>query len=464
MNHRKPNLIAYSMHRQIIATALTLIVVLVVLVLSVDRFMLGLAALNLSTSQQDQPSNYYRSGKLRNNCVTLDANGVVVISKIPDADQMKNPKPWASAADVIKLTQMHGVGELPWVNREVVWSAISDGSHVNVRWKRVDMARSDSRGVYLIVIVPVLCSGLISLAFATSGARKIAKSVNAVAQQSCQMADGHFEVHVAAQPTVELQQLADNLNDLATGLDQTIRELQDEHLRLKCLEISQRQFVADASHELRAPLSSLSITLSAWEEGMIRPDEQQQTVAKMHREVQRLARIVSSLLELGRIDAGHTQLDIVPVDIHQVAAATLAMLPDDGAPVVTEFTEPLPLVSGSVDGLQRILVNLLDNARRYTPAEGSIRVSAEQTDQMVAISVADTGSGIPDELLSHIWERFAHGEANRNRPDEGVGLGLSIVRGLAEAMGGSVSIQTRLGFGTTITVNIPVYENYLQNT
>ena len=364
LNQRKPNLVAYSMRRQVMATVISLIVVLVVLVFSVDKFMLHLAAMNMTYVQREQPNVSPRpSSQMRGNYAILDANGVIVASRIPSADRAKSIHQWLLAPKIIKLTQMHGVGDLPWVNKPVVWSATSADNRITVRWRRVDTVRTDSRGIYMIVILAVLVSSMISLAFATDGARKIAKSVMAVTEQSSHIADGHFEVQVSPQPTVELQQLGDNLNDLARGLDQTIKELQSEHLRLKALEVSQRQFVADASHELRAPLSSLSLTLRAWDEGMLRPEEQKQTVSQMQTEVQRLARIVSSLLELSRIDASRSELDIVPIDFHQLTATTLSMLPDAGAPITTEFQEPLPMLNGSVDGLQRILVNLLDNAR-----------------------------------------------------------------------------------------------------
>ncbi|MHB1462385.1 MAG: sensor histidine kinase [Armatimonadota bacterium] len=492
MNHRKPGLTTYFMHRQMLATALSLIIVLIVMVASVDHLLLMMAASELHELQTQQPigmpgqnrmdSTFMPTGgggqghgaggrggagmMMRGGAILLNAQGQIIASKVPgryNQGFVQSSERWTLIDEVLDKKQMHGVGRLPWVNTDVVWYAVSDGTQIDVRWKRVDMVRTDSRIIYLLVIFAVLASGLVSLAFSIAGARRLAHSVNSVAQQSTQMADGQFKLKVAAQPTMELQQLADNLNDMAQSLDQTIQELQTEHHRLERLEGSQRQFVADASHELRAPLSSLNITLSAWEEGMLEPDEQEQTVRIMHKEVQRLSRIVSSMLDLSRIEAGHYPLDIGPVDLHDVVDNTLASLSDDGAPIHTELPESLPLVSGCADGLQRILVNLLDNARRYTPSDGSISVTAEQSGPTVALSVTDTGCGIPDYLVTRIWQRFNRGSTNRSDPDEGVGLGLSIVRGLTEAMGGEVSLHSEPGIGTKFTVNIPVFDDHPEN-
>ncbi len=490
MNHSKPGLTTYFMHRQMLATALSLIVVLIVMVASVDHLLLMLAASELRELQTQRPigtpaqngmmdmpaggggQGHGAGGRggagmmMRGGAILLNAQGQIIASRVPGRNNqgfVQSSDRWSLLNEVIDKKQMSGVGRLPWVNAKVVWYAVSDGTQIDVRWKRVDMVRTDSRIIYLLVILTVLASGLISLAFSVTGARRLAYSVNSVAQQSTQIADGQFKLKVAAQPTVELQQLADNLNDMARSLDQTIQELQTEHHRLERLEGSQRQFVADASHELRAPLSSLNITLSAWEEGMLKPDEQEQTVRTMHREVQRLARIVSSMLDLSRIEAGHYPLDIGRVDLRDVIANTISSLSDDGAPITIEIAEHLPMVLGCADGLQRILVNLLDNARRYTPADGTIRVTAELVGPMVAMSVTDTGYGIPDHLVTRIWQRFNRGSTNRSDPDEGVGLGLSIVRGLTEAMGGEVSLHSEPGIGTQFTVNIPVFDDRLQN-
>ncbi len=390
-----------------------------------------------------------------------DTAGTVITTRPPGRSLHIEPTvitSWLKLQQLPQKQQSQGISKLPWTDTTVIWSAMSNGQLADIRWKRIEAVRTGALGYYIIVSFGVLAAGVISLLFSLEGARKIARSVKQVAQQSSQIADGQFDVSVASQPTVELQVLADSLNDLSYGLDETIKELQHEHHKLMQLESNQRQFVADTSHELRAPLNALLVTLSAWKEGLLLPSEQDNAVAHMHKEVTRLTRLVRSLLELSQIESGQYHLDIQPVDLPSVIQDTLTSMPHSGAQISANLPDSLPPVRGCSDSIQMILINLLENARRYTPVDGAINVIVTHLGKEVSITVTDTGQGIPEALLPDVWQRFTKGRSMEDQSYLGTGLGLSIVRRMTEAMEGSINLNSEVGKGTKITVLLPVFD------
>ena len=486
MRRHKPTLVSFTLYRQIIATLVALCVVLVVLVFTADRILMNMAIAEIRKAQQEQPlteqvqqpmsGQPYGMARTQNRgaggmhgmhmggqggALLVDTAGTIVTSRPPGRNRLIESTTitsWLKQQQLPQKLQSQGIDKLPWTDTTVIWSAITNDDFVDIRWKRTEVIRKDAMGYYIIVTFAVLASGLIGLMFSFEGARKIAKSVNQVAQQSSQIADGRFDVSVASQPTVELQVLADSLNDLSYGLDQTIKELQHEHHKLMQLESNQRQFVADASHELRAPLNALLVTLSAWKEGLLQPSEQDSAVVHMHKEVTRLTRLVQSILELSRIESGQYPLDIQSVDLPAVIQHTLASLPHDGAQISVSLPSELPPVRGCIVGIQMILINLLDNARRYTPVDGTITIAVTTLGKDVRITITDTGQGIPSDQLTDIWQRYSKGQPRDGQSYSGTGLGLSIVRRLTEAMEGSIELRSEVGNGTQITVILPVFQ------
>jgi heavy metal sensor kinase len=253
----------------------------------------------------------------------------------------------------------------------------------------------------------------------------------------------HERLYVGKQND-ELQQLARVFNDLLVRLDGSFK--------------SMRGFVADASHELRTPLAIIrgeaDVALSEDREKA----EYRDALVIIQDEAKRVSRIVDDMMALARADAGQRQLlieefylnDLVEECCKAVAVLTVAK-------GVSLSAVPMPDISfrGDHDLLRRMLLNLLDNAIKYTPAGGSVSVAVECEKACVRIIVSDTGIGIAAAHAEHVFDRFYRVDRARSRADGGTGLGLAIAKWVAEAHNGSIELSSRPGHGSTFTVLIP---------
>lgn len=220
---------------------------------------------------------------------------------------------------------------------------------------------------------------------------------------------------------------------------------------------AQKRFVADASHELRAPLTAIQGNLDLLKRHPDKPlAEQREAVSEANREAERLAHLVADLLALARADAGvplrrqRVELDRVLLDSFS-AAKHLAR----GQSIGIGALEPA-LVDGDPDRLKELLLVLLDNAIKYTPPGEQVIVNLCRHDAFAGVTVRDTGVGIAPEDLPRVFERFYRSDPARARDPGGTGLGLSIARWIAEAHGGEIGLQSQPGKGTTVTVKLPL--------
>jgi two-component system phosphate regulon sensor histidine kinase PhoR len=228
---------------------------------------------------------------------------------------------------------------------------------------------------------------------------------------------------------------------------------------MRRLETIRRDFVANVSHELKTPLTAIAgyaETLAA------EADPTSQTAgfaATIRENARRMQQLVDDLLDLSRIESGHWQPKRAIVEIEAAARDAWAPFAERAAKAQVRLDTAVPreahAVSADPDALRQIFTNLFDNALRHTPAGGAIRVAAGVERDGVAISVADTGSGIPPEHLPRIFERFYRVDSGRARHQGGTGLGLAIVKHLVEAHGGYVEAESVLGRGTTIRLHFP---------
>ena len=243
----------------------------------------------------------------------------------------------------------------------------------------------------------------------------------------------------------ELQQLSETLNEMLERIEQSFRRT--------------KQFTADASHELRAPMTLIH---TAAEYALRRPRRREELVdslQKILRESRRTAALIDDLLLLARGDAGRdtTQLEVLDARalVRGAAEQATAMGAPKGVDVQLELdSEELPIL-GSDAKLRRLLLILVDNAIKYTPGAGRITLSASANGSDVIISVADTGVGISADDVPHIFERFWRADKVRSREVSGVGLGLPIARQIAEQHGASLDVRSEPGRGSLFTVRMP---------
>ena len=225
---------------------------------------------------------------------------------------------------------------------------------------------------------------------------------------------------------------------------------------LKRLERVRQDFVANVSHELRTPIAAILGYAETLQSGALADAAHApQMVDIIHRQSERLSELVTDLLELSRLDARERPLTIGTVSLGEVVTrATEAMQPRAALKHIS-VTQHLPVglaARADAKALEQVLVNLLDNAVKYTADGGTVDLSARQEDARVELSVRDSGVGIEAKHLPRLFERFYRVDRGRSRDMGGTGLGLSIVRHLVSAMGGDVRVQSQIGVGSTFTV------------
>ena len=242
----------------------------------------------------------------------------------------------------------------------------------------------------------------------------------------------------------ELQRMSETWNGVLERLEGAVNRI--------------RQFTADASHELRTPVALIRATA----ELALRRDrtaaEYQQALRQIQEEAERMTELTAALLALARSDAGGGAFPLAPVDAGSAAAAAAAQV--EAAAVakgIRVAVDPSPeprLVRANEAALRRLLLILLDNAIKYTPAGGLVSIAVGRAEKGVRVAVEDTGEGIPPEVAPHIFERFYRADAARAR-DSGAGLGLSIAQAIAQAHGAEISVESEPGKGSRFSFVLP---------
>ena len=244
----------------------------------------------------------------------------------------------------------------------------------------------------------------------------------------------------------------DELERLSLALNNMIRRLEES------FQHNQR-FLADASHELRTPLTILQAELEAMLARIKNDAELQDVAASALEELERLRNIVESLFAISRLDTGEAMNKSEPFDLGELVTSTadqMSLLAEDKRISITcDAPEPL-IVQGDRARLKQVAVNLLDNAIKYTPEGGAIHVRTSAQQNRAVLEVADNGIGIPDEALSHVFERFYRVDKARSRQLGGAGLGLSIVKSICAAHSGRVDVESKEGQGSRFTVELPL--------
>lgn len=230
---------------------------------------------------------------------------------------------------------------------------------------------------------------------------------------------------------------------------------------LRRLERVRTDFVANVSHELKTPLTSIQGYVETLLDGAVHDaGNNVRFLDKIRVHVWRLSSLVSDLLSLARIESPTLLVVDDPVDWREVVAESAAGRRDPLADRRLKFELALPetpvVVRGEVEALRQVIDNLLDNAINYTPEGGSISVTVDTVENSGRVTIRDTGIGIPAEALDRIFERFYRVDRGRSRELGGTGLGLSIVRNLLLRMHGSVDVESKVGVGSTFTVTVPL--------
>jgi two-component system sensor histidine kinase BaeS len=291
----------------------------------------------------------------------------------------------------------------------------------------------------------VLAVLLATVAVTLLAGRRLARPIHALtaAVQRMEAGDRSARVPMKGRRQDEVGRLAHAFNAMAVSMEENERQRQ--------------AMVSDIAHELRNPLTNVRGYLEGVQDGLVPVDDA--LIASLLEESTLLGRLVDDLQDLALADAGRLHLHPEPLDaaevVEQVAAAHRAAATVAGITITAEVDGPLR-IDGDPGRLRQALGNLVGNALRYTPAGGSVTLSASAADGQATIVVADTGTGIAAEHLPHVFDRFYRADASRSRETGGSGLGLAITRHLVEAHGGTIEAQSVDGAGSTFTIRLPL--------
>ncbi|MCA9972010.1 MAG: HAMP domain-containing protein [Anaerolineales bacterium] len=297
---------------------------------------------------------------------------------------------------------------------------------------------------------PLCGAGLLALLLSVLLAYWIAGTVSRPLRQlagaATAVSQGQYDQPVTPEGPQEVRQLAASFNQMAAQVQRS--------------QQAQRDFVANVSHDLKTPITSIH----GWSQSLLdgtadTPETQQHAAGVIHAEAERMARMVTQLLDLARIESGQFTLVRDLVDLPALLRAALQALAPRAAEAGVQLTHdlpPAPPIAGDPDRLTQVFTNLLDNALTHTPRNGRVHLAlAAQADGGVVVSVRDSGKGIPAAELPRVFERFYQVDKARSGARRGAGLGLAIAKEIVAAHGGEIAVHSEEGLGTEFRVRLP---------
>jgi signal transduction histidine kinase len=298
-----------------------------------------------------------------------------------------------------------------------------------------------SQGAFWSVVVGATTAG--GLSYLVS--KRIVQPLIQMEEITKKFASGRLEERVPMDNDIpEVDQLASSFNRMAATLEG--------------VEQRRRELVSDLAHELRTPLTVLKGYLEGLADGTIEPSTD--IYERLSRETTRMQRLVNDLQELSKMEAGYLPIDAHPIDLYPLLSSVVQRFSDqlvaENSPEMRlDYPPETPMVFADPGRVEQIVVNLVSNALRYTPA-GTITVRVRQDGDRLWIAVIDTGIGIATEDLPHVFERFWRADRSRDRHSGGTGIGLAICRRLVELQGGKIDVQSQLGKGSIFRFSLPL--------
>jgi heavy metal sensor kinase len=359
-----------------------------------------------------------------------------------------SPKALKNASQGLRtLETVEGTG--PYPIRVLIVPVIQAG-HV-IKLVQVGMSLENmykTRRRFLLIMAAVLPLGVL-LAGGVGGilALRALRPVDKMTQAARRISGEHLEERLQEAGTGdELDRLASTLNDMLGRLDGAFRQI--------------RQFSADASHELQTPLTILKGEIEVALRSERNPEEYQSVLRSGLEEIDRVSHLVDGLLLLARADAGVLRMDRRSVHLknllEEVCAQMKVVRDDHSVTLLRSLMEPVS-IQGDREHLRRLLLNLVDNAIKYTPEGGCVTLSLQRIGQWASLRVSDTGIGLSIDDQERIFNPFYRSTEARSQGEGGAGLGLSIARSIAEAHGGRIQVESTSGRGSTFTVLLPIH-------
>lgn len=304
-----------------------------------------------------------------------------------------------------------------------------------------------------LLLALLLFSLAVALPLALVTASSLHTSIAELIDGTSAMAAGDLSPRVPVRGSDELAVLARTFNRMAERLEESSRRQAE-------LEQARRSLVAAVSHDLRTPLASLRAATEALRDGVVRdPPTVRRYLSNIQAEAERLSNLIDDLFELSLLDAGSLKLEREPTSLADLISDTVESMSHQarqkGIRISGRAPAHLAPVLADPHKIQRVILNLVQNAIRHTPHDGSISLDATEAETAVAVSVTDSCGGIPFGESERLFEPFHRGDPARQRDGSGAGLGLSIAKGIVEAHGGRIWVENSSGLGCRFSFTLP---------
>lgn len=303
-----------------------------------------------------------------------------------------------------------------------------------------------------------VAAGLLSCIAHLLLTRPVRNAVQQISQETKRIANGDFEGRVPEMGPSDIRELAVNFNEMT-------RKLEESFTRLQQSERSRRELVANVSHDLRTPLTSIQSFVEALQDDIIEDEETyRRYLQTIQLETKRLSVLINDLFHLSQLESGVERFSPEPYPLDQLVVETLQnqalLLEKKAMKVDVKIPETILPVSIMPDKIKRVLINLLQNAVKYAPENSLIRLSVkDENERELRVEVSDQGPGLSQAERERVFERFYRVEKSRNPEYGGTGLGLAIARSIIELHGGKIGVESEPGKGSTFWFTLQKAEN-----
>jgi histidine kinase len=275
--------------------------------------------------------------------------------------------------------------------------------------------------------------------------QRLIRPIRSLVTLSQRIAGGHYEQRLQLNTQDEFGELVDSFNRMAASLANT------EAMRVRLL--------GDVTHELKTPLAGIKGYMEGLQDGVLPATPE--TFELIHREADRLQRLVQDLQELSRVEAGQAQMQTMTCKPHEIVMPVVDRMRlqfiEKHIALISDIPDDLPPIHADADRTTQVLTNLLGNALQYTASDGEVRVTAVREHDCLRFTVSDTGIGLAPDELEHIFERFYRVDRSRSRSSGGSGIGLTVAKHLVEAQGGSIcAVSEGIGKGSQFSFTLPL--------
>ena len=370
-----------------------------------------------------------------------------------------------STTTLVSVLAGYGAYRLGWMEQSPTlrWTLL--GSYVlasaltflNV-WVTARLMFASQHDLLLATVLLLFASG-IALVLGIFLSATLVQRIHQVSQAARQVQAGDLQARVSVRGRDEVAELAAAFNQMAT-------RLQESDLKQRELDRLRRELIAWVGHDLQTPLASIRAIVEALADGVVEDSETaQRYLSTVQRDIRSLSLLVDDLFQMAQMDAGGLQLNREPASLADLISDTLESFSElaarrnvvlEGEIATGSGQAALDNITMDVQRIGRVLSNLVSNALRHTPAGGRVWIRAALSGGEALVEVTDSGEGISPEHLPHVFERFYRAEASGSRSTGGAGLGLAIAKGIVEAHGGQVGVESEPGQGSRFYFTLPV--------